>query len=350
MVSPHLNQAMKFSFIALVLFSQSLFAKPLTPISPEEIVARVAELAPTVWDGKASNKGTTKENGCLMATYTIQVADPKTGITKSLDLLVQTPESKTPLPVVVIVPTIDGTREFLEPRVARDLCIGKIASIIADVNDVRQPEKYPAWGAEDINMRWSMLALRTVVDFAQSVPRFDPTKVGALGLSLGGITTTMFASIEDRLKASVIIVGGGNLPYTLSICNEGRMETLREQRMKATGMKTREEYEDKLRETVNFDPFYFVSPARRLSVMMVMAEADDKVPYLSQHETWEGFGKPASLTFAGGHVSTILSMVYLYMSDVRGFYNKKFNPAPAPFLETEPQITHKVVDLDSLGL
>ncbi len=335
---------------ATLLSAPSSFAKPLIPLSPAEIDLRAKDLVQIPWAGKATNKGTTVDSGCLMATYTIQVDDPKMQTTKSYDLLVQAPQgAKTQVPVVVIVPTIDGTREMLEPVVARDLCNEGIATIIADVNDMTPPVTYPAWGAEDLHNRQAMLALRSVVDFAETVPRFDKNKIGALGLSMGGITTAMFIGVEPRLKAAVIIVGGGNFPHILSMSDEGHVDDLRRSRMKSAGLTTIDQYEDQLRSSVTYDPFYFAPQAPRERIMMVMAEADVKVPYVDQREQFVAFRKPESLTFTGGHVATIIEMVYLYMGDVTGFLKKRFD-APLVNSMTAPPVRHKVVDLNKLGI
>ena len=337
------------AFAASLVGASLAQAKPLIPISPEEVQLRLGHLVNTPWDGKSTNKGTTEEEGCLMSTYSLDVVDSVTAQSKTFKLLVQSPKAaSTPVPVVIIVPTIDGTRDELEPVVARSLCGSGIASIIADVNDVSLPKTFPAWGAEDVNNKWAMIALRTVVDFAQANPRFDKNKVGALGLSLGGITTAMFAGIEPRLKASVIVVGGGNFPFILSASDHWHIEEMRTKRMEAAGFTKVEQYEDKLRETITFDPFYFASQANRENVMMVMAENDVKVPYVVQREQWEAFGKPTSLVFTGGHVSTIIQMVYLYMGDVTSYFDKRFAAVPA--LAGEMPITHKLVDLNKLGL
>lgn len=339
------------SLLILPLVLPSLAsAKILIPLTPADLQARTADFVQAPWNGKATNKGTTNDNGCLMATYTIQVDDPVTQTTKSYDVDVQAPAgAKTPVPVVVIVPTIEGTQPLLEPRVARSLCDAGIGSILADVNNVTQPKQYPAWEAEDANDRNAILALRTVVDLAERIPRFNRNKIGAMGLSLGGITTAMFAGLEPRLKASVVVVGGGNLPYILAHSDEGRMDTLRVNRMKAAGLTTVDQYEDKLRTTIKYDPFYFAPLVPRENVMMVMAESDVKVPYVVQREQFAAFGKPQSLTFTGGHVSTIIQMVYLYMGDVTDYFNKRFSSAPAMLALPAP-ITHKVVNLDDLGL
>lgn len=335
-----------FTVALMVLGVSQGFAKPLTPLSPTERQSRAATLAHSAWNGKSTKSALTEEDGCLMRTEKIQVDDPVSKTSRPYELLVQAPKVAKQVPVVIIVPTIRGTQEYLEPEVARSLCAAGIGSIIADVNDFRQPATYPSWGGEDLNNRRALLALQTVVDFAQAIPQFDPQRVGAMGLSLGGITTALWAGIDPRLKASVIVVGGGNFPYILAQSDEPNVEELRDKRMAAAGLKTADQYEDVLRGNVQLDPFYFAPGANRGRIMMVMAESDTKVPYVVQREQFMAFGQPQSETFTGGHVATIVEMVYLYMDDVTSFFNDRFSKALSL---SEPTITHKTVDLDKLG-
>lgn len=363
-------------FVCILIFGLSTstaFAKPLAPLSPAEAASRASTIQHLPWNGKSANKGISEESGCLMREETIQVDDPASKTSLNYTLLVQYPKSAQPLPVVIIVPTIRGVQEYLEPQVARSLCNSGFASIIADVNDFRDPLVFPSWGAEDVSNRKAILAAETVVDFAQSIPQFDKNKIGALGLSLGGITTALWTGLDPRLKASVIVVGGGNLPYILSHSDEPNVVGLREKRMAAASLTSVDEYDTILRANITLDPFYFASQANRHRIMMVMAEADTKVPFEVQKEQFNAFGQPQSITFTGGHVVTIVEMVYFYMDDVATFFTQKFNmpeaktpaksssqakakspikstiktkTAPHSFLEPLP---HKIIDLDKLG-
>ena len=143
--------------------------------------------------------------------------------------------------------------------------------------------------------------------------------------------------------------------------------------MAAASLTSVDEYDTILRANITLDPFYFASQANRHRIMMVMAEADTKVPFEVQKEQFNAFGQPQSITFTGGHVVTIVEMVYFYMDDVATFFTQKFNmpeaktpaksssqakakspikstiktkTAPHSFLEPLP---HKIIDLDKLG-
>ncbi|WP_172435813.1 alpha/beta hydrolase family protein [Sediminicola luteus] len=53
--------------------------------------------------------------------------------------------------------------------------------------------------------------LRRGVDLLEQHKEIDPNRIGFYGISLGGITGTLFSGVEPRIKASVIVIAGGQL-------------------------------------------------------------------------------------------------------------------------------------------
>jgi dienelactone hydrolase len=51
---------------------------------------------------------------------------------------------------------------------------------------------------------------RRAVDFLQSRDEVDSKRIGLLGGSMGGILGTLLAAVEERIRASVLLVAGGN--------------------------------------------------------------------------------------------------------------------------------------------
>lgn len=56
----------------------------------------------------------------------------------------------------------------------------------------------------------TVIDARRAVDFLQSREEVDPERIGLLGGSMGGIIGTLFAAVEERIKASALLVAGGN--------------------------------------------------------------------------------------------------------------------------------------------
>jgi len=53
--------------------------------------------------------------------------------------------------------------------------------------------------------------LRRAVDFIEMREKLDANRIGFLGISLGGITGTIFCGVEERIKVPVIVLAGGQL-------------------------------------------------------------------------------------------------------------------------------------------
>ena len=202
--------------LVLGLSSSRALARPQDPIAPSEMQARLAELQQEPWSNRGGSGIADWEGDCDEHAATIDITDPVTHSKRVVKLLLRRPDSATPVPVMLIVPTIDGVTA-IEHSMGSQFCDSGVASVVADVNDRAIPDVMPAWGLEDRVFRSSVLSIRTILDFAETNQHFDKDKMGMIGASLGGISTALISGIEsDRLKAIIIAVGAGNIPYALA--------------------------------------------------------------------------------------------------------------------------------------
>lgn len=311
-------------FTVLLGLSASSQAKPLNPISEPEFKRRLDLLQHTPWSGKAIERNDGWFSGCRKITVTLTVGDPSSMATRTHDVLVIRPDTDRPVPVAMVVPTMDGVTA-VERTVASKLCAMNVAAIITDVNQNTVPDVIPSWGFEDTNNRRAILTLRTVLDYIEGSFYFDSKKIGMIGSSLGGFTTAYMAGVEPkRINAFVIVVGGGNLPYTLSVSDNNRLTELRGLRMASENFASASEYEDKLRETILFDPMHFSRRVMSAKIFMALSRADTSVPSSVQQDLFEAFGKPEHTIFNVGHVSTVIGMAYFYFDYISNFLSKRF--------------------------
>ena len=324
---------------AAVGMPRSAQARPLDPIAPSETARQLGELTHVPFDGKALEKADGWMSSCRRSIVTVQVTDTVTGETRAQNLtLIRPAKNAAPTPVMILVPTMEGITP-IETSIASGFCDAQIATIIADVDDNSIPKVLPSWGLEDARNRYSILALRTTIDFAKTSPYFDSNRVGFMGLSLGAIMGSFIAGLEgERLAAMVLVLAGGDLPYILSVSDNSRVKEMRDGRIEAAGLKTNEEYEEILHQTVRYDPLHFASRAKPDKMLMVMSSNDTKVPTAMQNDLYEAFGKPENSVYKSGHVQTIISLTYWYFNTVTDFLGKKFQMqvkapvAKGPFL------------------
>ena len=331
-----------FVVLAGTSFALPCAALPFVPIPSSEISIRVAELTPKPWDGHIS-ESTVVNGSCIISEVHLNVTDPINGETWPIHTTLYRPNVTNPVPMTLVIPTIDGVT-VLEPRVAGQLCGAKIGAMIAMLHDTTQPDLLPSWGHEDLVNRKEILGLRTLLDFAERDPRFDRNKLGMIGLSLGGVITSMMAGLEpDRLRAAVVVVGGGNMSYILAMSDNDQVGTLRKRRMASLGVTDLSVYETMLSQSLRYDPLFFAGRALRERIMMVMSTVDTKVPAIVQRETYEAFQRPEYMLFNWGHIPTLAQLAYLYMDPVIAFMNSRFegreavsSPITTPLASTKP--------------
>jgi cephalosporin-C deacetylase-like acetyl esterase len=70
----------------------------------------------------------------------------------------------------------------------------------------------------------SVVDLRRAVDFLETRPEVDKDRITYVGGSMGGILGGLFASVDNRVKAPILIVAGGNWPYLLKNSIVGQVD------------------------------------------------------------------------------------------------------------------------------
>lgn len=166
----------------------------------------------------------------------------------------------------------------------------------------------------NISLAGVMTSARLMIDFAETKKEIDTRKIATYGMSLGGILSSIFISIEPRVDAAVLIVAGGNLAEIMAKSDQGIVEKFRKARMKAENLETVEELENKMKETFLFDPLIFASRRSPKDIYMVIAEDDISVPTKNQLELWESFGRPQELSLPGKHFPVILKNLFQHKS------------------------------------
>ncbi len=323
-----------------MLFSLVASSAHLEPISDESFSALVQQLKHVPLTMPVTETIIEIEDGCVHASAGIPVFDPNVRKARMQQLYIARPEKIKRAPVVLMVPTIHG-RTILETRIASTLCAAGIAAVIADVNNIVQPEALPSWDAEDANHRFALHALQTAVDFIQMHPSLDHKKIAAMGFSLGGITTAMFIGVETRIVGAMIGAGGGNFPEILTKTKNRHMVRLRERRMEHLKITAIEDYEKELHKHLVFDPLHFARKVDKSALMMMMVTNDRQVPSPNQKQLWEILGQPDVIVHDQGHVGSIVRLAYMRMDEVIAFFNERFKIATAVNLhvvESTPKV------------
>jgi hypothetical protein len=172
----------------------------------------------------------------------------------------------------------------------------------------------------------SIIELLQVVDWAERRPEIDAARIAAVGISFGGINSAIAMGIDERIKAAVPIVMGGNSvkigwETRTSDYNKGRQQT-REGYLKTLNsyLNYLAEVEEKgfdrvtpPRQIFLCDPMTFAHRLRRRPVLMINARWDHSIPREATLDFWKAAGEPPIIWFPATHPT-----IWLWYPLIRG--------------------------------
>lgn len=259
---------------------------------------------------------------CMKFYMTFHLPKASTGQEMIVKVKFQRPVGRGPFPLVMIFPTIAGETP-IEPAAADNLCFARIASVIANINGNHVPAQVPGFEVHDQEFQFAIQTARAIMDYMSWNPDIDKNNIGVMGFSLGGITASLLTGVDSRVKASVIVAGGGNLPSIMAHSDQAEIAKLRQQRMQYLGITSPEALEVFGRKYSLLDPLFYVSPKQRDQILQVVVTDDTKVPTDTQVELWNAYGRPTRWVYQGGHVASIISFAFLNSSEPVQFFQQK---------------------------
>ncbi len=222
-------------------------------------------------------------------------------------------------PVILVLPILGGSYD-LEKRFASFFAKRGLAAVI--VHRERLPRKLSSLDELDAMLRQTVLDTRQAIDWIETRPEFDAGRIGVFGASMGGIKGALVTPLDQRVRAAVLGLAGGDLPYILTHTTEGgiarrRVELLKEQKL------TLPELEVKLRTTITCDPNTFAGYVDPDKVLLVLAACDRVVPIKKGRELRERMGKPETIFLPTGHYTALLCLPYIERQGYK-FFQRRF--------------------------
>jgi dienelactone hydrolase len=152
-----------------------------------------------------------------------------------------------------------------------------------------------------MGFRQAALDVIRASDFLRAMPEVDPDRVGAVGVSLGAIVTSLARGVDTRLGRTVLVIGGGDFGRLLAESPEAK-----ELLAKAQGVVRAEELAEVLRPV---DPLTFASRIRTEDILMLNARRDEVIPQACTLSLWEALGQPRIRWFNCGHYGIALHLL-----------------------------------------
>ena len=224
----------------------------------------------------------------------------------------------TPSAVLLLMPILNGQKHLMRPF-AKHFAREGYAVVIIDtvqrrtlLDDLTNPE--PA-------IRQVIQRHRRVIDWAQSRPELDVSRLGVFGASLGGFNALYLAAVDARINAAAIALVGGSLSQVLVNSNERRIVEAVTAVQQDLALDD-EQFIQYLDTRIESDPLMVARHVNAERLHMTLAKRDKAVPYSNQLELYEAMGQPESITLPTGHVTAAAYIFYL-RSSVLKFFNRK---------------------------
>lgn len=232
------------------------------------------------------------------------------------------PKKVTSAPLAILVHGMGNRSVFPCRLMARTLAKRGIASFILYLvfHGSRAPlvikEKYPSLTDEEWfeSYQISVTDIRQVIDWSRNRPEINQNKIGLVGISFGGLISSIAMALDRRIKAGILIVSGGN---SEKITRYSLLLRWQYKRNKAEFLRNQESYfrylaevKEKGFENVTADkPSYLTDPMtfsgclRNRPVLMLNALWDEIIPRIATRELWSAYGKPPISWYPATHAS-----------------------------------------------
>ncbi|MEE8557638.1 MAG: acetylxylan esterase [Myxococcota bacterium] len=210
------------------------------------------------------------------------------------------PAGERPRPALIVFPILAGSHVVSEALakalVNRGFVVLRLERKELDLEETADP----AGPAREF--RAALLDARRALDWLVQRPEVDPARIGAAGISLGGILAATLLGVDDRVRAAALIMTGGGLAEILHDSRERPIRSFRDRVQDELGLEGREQFVAELaRYTTIVDPLTYADRITPQSVLLVSGRFDRVIPPEQAHKLWEALGQPTWIRLPVGH-------------------------------------------------
>ena len=146
-------------------------------------------------------------------------------------------------------------------------------------------------------MTQAVLDIRQAAAWLAAQDQIDRQQLGIVGISLGGITAALAASIEPRFAKVCLLLAGGDMGEVAWTSAE--LAPLRKHWIETGGSK--ESLFAMLRAV---DPVTYAKPVAGRKILMLNARHDEVIPRACTDALWHAFGEPEIIWWDAGHYTS----------------------------------------------
>lgn len=230
------------------------------------------------------------------------------------------PRGKGPRPAIALLPIYDGIY-LLERSLAGYLARHGFAVLRFERSrNMLQAKKGISYVKEA--MRQTVIDIRRGLDWLAEQPRIDPQRLGIMGSSFGAVVAALVAEADPRIRATVLILGGGDLGLLFCRCKEREIVEFREKVMALNGYSQEEFCRTFSAAMKEVDPLTYAARLDPARTLMINAYWDQVVVPECTEKLWEASGRPHRVQLAAGHYTAPLFYLWYVRSRALKHFEK----------------------------
>ncbi|MFA6449256.1 MAG: acetylxylan esterase [bacterium] len=286
-----------FIFILAAVISSSVFAA-----APDKAAADARMLAVFNYDAKAplNERWAALTDGPSYKLYKI-VYESANG-EKVPALFYEPKEARAPYPCIIMQHGYSGAKEDSKGMGVLQITRAGYAVLAIDAQyhgERRAPGKdiFSTDIPEDAKaMTQTVIDLRRAVDLLKKRKGVDPNRISYIGVSMGAILGSIFAGVETRVKAPVLVVGGGDWKTLVGLSQIGPAKIMRRE-LEAGNLPSI----DKLAAELSFvEPLNFIWRISPRPVLLMNNKHDRIVPTEANRLLQEKAREPKEIVWLDG--------------------------------------------------
>jgi len=226
-------------------------------------------------------------------------------------------DSSEKVPVILVLPILSGQNKIAS-SFARYFAEYGFATAVVHRQQVYEQTDY----LQQTNtiMRQIVFDHKQVIDWIESRVELDASRIGVVGTSMGGIKSALISALDKRIKATVIILGGGDIPYLLARWHQGSVKK-KAGKVLAVGQQHATQ-SPLVAKKIECDPINYAQYIDARRTLMVLARFDSVIPFYNGLQLKEKIGNPETIYLLAGHYSAIIYLPYVRY-EARKFLQKQ---------------------------
>jgi hypothetical protein len=227
--------------------------------------------------------------------------------------------------LIFVFPILGGSNKFANYFARYFARNGYDTAVVHRTSDFKDPENVDH--LEEL-FRNNVVRDRIAIDFF--VEHMGKKRFGGFGISRGAINLAVTASVDRRLRYTVLALGGSDLAGMFRRSTEKGLRKYKRKVMAKKGL-DEEGLHQFFLNTVKTDPKNLVQYADARNTLVVLGLFDRTVPYRYGHRLRKTIGYPRTVFLTAGHFTALLYTGFLeVVAPVVAYF-----PLPIDYVETE---------------